>query len=216
MKMRVRLNKAAALAVVVTICGGTGAAQKADVLDRFLQKAEGSDLVCSIPLNSSSPLQGASALDLAIAALAPKDRTRLAPALAQLKRLERLECARLQLCSLGATSNTLEIEREWQTAADRLLASMQKLLSTAPGRPELPIESQQLATELRRVDSELSRRRSQLGLAEAGFENAQAAIYAISGSGEAAQLLAGSLRDLNVKTDAAMARPQNIRARTRD
>jgi hypothetical protein len=181
MRRRITPIMGTCLAAVILLLLPAGTRAQSDTnLDAFLKKAESSDQVCQIPATPGSLFGQATGLDVETSNLTKTERKRLVPVLDEMKRLQRLNCARLHLCQLGASHVAL-------IAADRILSLEQKWNDETrrvqienPGREDLPIQTQQLAAELQRSNNELAQDRARVEDAARAESIERTAIQTIS------------------------------------
>lgn len=187
-------NLSLAAMAILLMTSPSWAQNNTDVLETFLKKAEASDLICQIPSASGSITGQPTTLDIEIATLSDADRRRLRPVLDEMKRLQRLDCARLHLCRLKASAIALRLAQESLSLNETWIDRTRQLEKANPGLKELPIQSKQLAAELRRADNEHEQRQSRVQDATAAYAIEGLAIQAISGLPEqSVSILEGQL-----------------------
>jgi|GEM_PF-3759557 len=149
-------------------------------VDAFLTKAAASDLVCQIPPASSGILEQTTELDLEISKLSEAERKRLHIILDEMKRLQRLDCARLHLCRLYGAYGALRGAQVNRQQEQVWIDLAKKIFQTSPGLEYQPIQTAQLDAELRRAIAEQSKSQLEIMDASLSFDIEREAIEKIS------------------------------------
>jgi hypothetical protein len=170
--------------LAILICAlPAGAAVQNDRLDLsgFLERAESSELVCQIPSTPGTISAQPTALDVEIAHLSDGQRKELRPVFDELKRLQRLDCARLHLCQLNASFIDVQVARDALTVKKQWMDETREAQENAPGLNALLIQSKELNSELLRAYNEIEQDQDRVLAATRAFDAELLSIQTIAG-----------------------------------